>query len=81
MQYFTVPMYCKYEISLRMDESTLKKGSGDIFENGEKVVNSCMKIRFIACGYQTHFYYLQEGSSSLLKRLSHVVGTLLEGLT
>jgi hypothetical protein len=52
------------------------------FKNDEKVVESRMQIRFIACGFPPPFDYLQEGNivDSLTKHFSQVADTLLKGL-
>ncbi len=64
-----------------------QKGGRDNSENAEKVVDSRMQIRFIACGYPPPFYYLQEivdnlfetfqpGSGYPLKKGLHAVSTI-----
>ncbi len=57
----------------------LQKGSGDIFDSGRKVMDSHMKIRFIAFGYLPPFTIYKIVVDSLLKSFSQVVDTLLKG--
>jgi hypothetical protein len=52
--------------------------SGDISENGEKVVDSCMQISFIACGYPPPFYYFQEGCEYPFETFQPGIETLLK---
>jgi hypothetical protein len=54
------------------------KGSGDTSENGERVVDSHMQIRLIACGYPISFAVCKRIVDSLLKCFSEVVDTLLK---
>jgi hypothetical protein len=55
------------------------RGSGDTFENGERVVDSHMKIKFIACGYPIPFAICKRVVESFLKCFCQVVDILLKG--
>ena len=62
-----------------MPFANFQKGSGDTYQKDERVVDSCMQIRFIACGYPISFAICKRVVDSLLKCCSQVVDTLLKG--
>ncbi len=61
-----------------MPFANFQKGSGDASQNDERVVDSHMQIRFIACDYPISFAICKRVVDSLLKCCSQVVDTLLK---
>ncbi len=59
--------------------ANFQKGRGDTSQNDERIVDSRMQIRFIACGYPIYFAICKRVVDSLLKCCSRVVDTLLKG--